>query len=373
MSKYPSSTSKRATAGKRLWPRLALSAGTFILALVLIEIAMWVFGLPRVYQPHSETARFVFAEVGQARESFYANQPGRITFRYDGNPRGYFDERNEVHHDVSPTGFRGPAFQPKSAGTLRMVFLGDSFTFGEGVRNEHTYAEVTARLLRTKGKQADPCNLGVGGYNTTQSLQAAHLIGFGLEPDVVILGYTLNDAEPPLFEIDKASGQPVRRPRELSIEAEAAPKKPPADGIYRLRLARAFWQAARQKELSRQTIDYYRSIHDPENKDCLESDRALRELLSECKKRDIPCIVVMFPLLFELSEEYPFFDVHQRIGSLVVDAGGTFIDVLPVLKGKDAAGLIVHPTDQHPNEWVHEIVGGLLADEIIKKTAVPKR
>jgi len=373
MSTNPTPASKRTTGRKRLLPRLALSAGTFILALGLIEIAMRMLGLPRVPEPHSETARFAFAEVGQARESFYANQPGRITFRYDGNPRGYFDERNEVHHDVSPTGFRGPAFQPKAAGTLRMVFLGDSFTFGEGVRNEHTYAEVTARLLRTKGKQADPCNLGVGGYNTTQSLQAANLIGFGLEPDIVILGYTLNDAEPPLFEIDKATGRPVRRPRETFIEAEAAPKKPPTAGIYRLRLARAAWQIARQRELSRQTIDYYRSINDPENKGCIESERALRELITECKKRDIPCVVVMFPLLYELSEDYPFLDTHQKIGSLVADAGGTFIDLLPALKDKQAASLIVHPTDQHPNERVHGIVGGLLADEIMKITAHPAR
>jgi lysophospholipase L1-like esterase len=369
MSTNPSPASKHTPARKRLWPRLALSAGTLILALGLIEIAMRILGLPKVLEPHSETARFAFAEVSQGHELFYANQPGRITFRYDGNPRGYFDARNEVHHDVSPTGFRGPAFQPKAAGTLRMVFLGDSFTFGEGVRNEHTYAEVTARLLRIQGQQADPCNLGVGGYNTTQSLRAARLIGFGLEPDVVVLGYTLNDAEPPLFEIDKATGRPVRRPRERFIEAEAAPKKPLATGIYRLRLARAFWQIARQQELSRQTIEYYRSINDPENTGFIESERALKELIAECKKRNIPCIVVLFPLLFELSEDYPFQDAHQRIGSIVTNAGGTFIDLLPALRGKNAASLIVHPTDQHPNELVHEIAGGLLANEIVKKTA----
>lgn len=355
--------------GARLLPKVLLGLGSGLIALILAEGAFRLAGLPSIPKPHTESGRFVFGKIGESGESFYVNQPGRITFRYDGNPRGYFDERDEVHHDVNPMGFRGPAFTAKPTDLFRIVFLGDSFTFGEGVRNEDIYPEVTARILRKGGRSIDASNLGVGGYNTSQSLRAMQLFGFDLQPDVVVLGYTLNDAEPPLFEINKASGQPVRRPRELSIEAEAAPKKPPTTGIYRLRLARAFWQIVRQQELSRQTIDYYRSIHHPAKQGSIESERALRELISECSKRKIPCIVVMFPLLFELSDDYPFPDVHQRIGSVVTDAGGTFIDLLPALKGKNAAELIVHPTDQHPNELVHEIVGGLLANEITK-TAV---
>jgi hypothetical protein len=195
-------TKREGMRGSRLLPKLLLSLGAFLVALVVAEIGFRILDWPHFPQPHSEPIRFAFAKIDRTDETFYVNHPGRITFRYDGNPRDYFDERNEVHHDVNPTGFRGPAFTPKQEGAFRLVCLGDSFTFGEGVRNEDVYPEVAARQLRNNEQQADACNLGVGGYNTTQSLEVLKRFGFDLNPDIVVLGYTLNDAEPPLFQID---------------------------------------------------------------------------------------------------------------------------------------------------------------------------
>ena len=133
----------------------------------------------------------MFVDVGEVKRPFYLNQPGRITFTYDGNPRGYFNDRNEVHHDVNPSGFRGPAFQPKQPGERHLVFLGDSFTFGEGVRNEDVFPEVAARILRGDTEQVEAYNLGVGGYNTSQSLDLLKRAGLGMQPDAVILDIVL--------------------------------------------------------------------------------------------------------------------------------------------------------------------------------------
>ncbi len=354
-------------------PKVFLGLGAFLVALAIGEIAFRLLGWPRFPGPKTESVRFAFAKTEKGGEPFYVNHPGRITFRYDDNPRGYFDKNNEVHHDVNPLGFRGPAFTLKPDGGYRLVCLGDSFTFGEGVRNEHTYPELAARSLRKDGRQTDACNLGVGGYNTTQSLDALNRFGFDLKPDVVVLGYTLNDAEPPLFQIDSASGQPVRRDRETSIEAESAPQKPPGSGLYSLRLAQAFWNARHQRKLARQTIDYYLSVNAPAGGGWIESERALREMVSQCRDRGIPCVVVMFPLLFELSEDYPFRDIHRRVGEVVRGSGGHFIDLLPALSGRDSAELIVHPTDQHPNEKVHELAGKLVAEEIERHALTGKK
>lgn len=350
----------------RLLPRLLLSLIATLATLAAVEVALLVLGLPKVPAPHSDPPRFAFTNLDTAYGPFYLNMPGRITFRYDGNPRGYFDARNEVHHDVNPSGFRGPAFTPKPPGIFRMVFLGDSFTFGEGVRNEDTYPEVAAHLLREEGHRVESCNLGVGGYNTTQEATALNVFGFDLQPDVVILGYTLNDAEPPLFEIDPAGGQPIRRPREAAIEAEGAPQRPPGSLLYRLRLARMIWQVQRQRHLTKQTVGYYQSLYASDSAGREESERALREIVAECRDRGIPCIVVMFPLMYQLSDAYPFEAIHQQIGEVVREAGGQFVDLLPALKGQNARKMIVHPTDQHPNEKVHAMAGKLLAEEIFK-------
>ncbi|MDT8391021.1 MAG: SGNH/GDSL hydrolase family protein [Lentisphaeria bacterium] len=358
--------SKRRKIKWRLFLRFLLSLAATLLTLAAVEIGLRVLGSPQFLEPHSEPPRFAFTNTRADGHPVYLNYPGRITFRYDSNPRGYFDANDEVHHDVNPTGFRGPAFTPKPADTFRMVFLGDSFTFGEGVHNHDTYPEVAARLLRKDGRRTESCNLGVGGYNTTQAANVLKLFGFDLDPDVVILGYTLNDAEPPLFQVDPKTGQPVRRAREARIEAEGAPQKPPDSPLYRLRLARMVWQFRRQRHLTKQTIDYYQSMHAPDNPGRIESERALREIISQCRERGIPCVVVMFPLMYNLSDDYPFAGIHQRIGQVVAEAGGRFIDLLPALKDQNARKLIVHPTDQHPNEKAHAAAGKLVAEDILK-------
>lgn len=356
-----------------LVPKALLGLGAFVVALAIAETGFRILGWPRFPEPKTESVRFAFTEPADGEQLFYVNHPGRITFRYDGNPRGYFDGMSEVHHDVNPLGFRGPAFTQKPQGAFRVVCLGDSFTFGEGVHNEDIYPELAARLLRKDGHQADACNLGVGGYNTTQSLGALKRFGFDLKPDVVVLGYTLNDAEPPLFQIDPTSGKPVRRAREASIMAEAAPQQPPGSGIYRLRLAQAYWNAHHQRKLTRQTTEYYLSVNSQDSEGWIESERALREMVSQCRERGVPCIVVMFPLLFELSEEYPFKDVHRRVRETVKESGGHFIDLLPALIGQKTGDLIVHSTDQHPNEKVHEIAGNLVAEEIRRNATAEKK
>lgn len=351
-------------AGATWRGRLLLCLGSILVAVIGVEVALHVLDQPRFLKPHSAPIQFAFVDRPSAYGPLYLNQPGRITFRYDGNPRAYFDSNNEVHHDVNPGGFRGPAFTPKSGETLRAVFLGDSCTFGEGVRNEDTYAEVAARLLRKEAPRAEACNLGVGGYNTAQENEVLKLFGFDLDPDVVILGYTINDAEPRLFDIDLANGKPVRRQRDAFLEEAGSFSVPPSSTLYRLRLARLAWKAQQARRLSEQTIDYYTSLHAAGSPGRVESERELRDILLECKKRDIPCIVVMFPIFYRLSDDYPLAAIHQQIGDVVQQAGGRFIDLLPALTGMAARELIVHPTDQHPNEKVHAIAGRLVAEEI---------
>lgn len=373
MTEKVSHPPSRGKTSLRLLRRLLLSLGATLLTLTALEIGLRILGLPKFLKPHTTPLQFGFTDRESANGPFYLNYPGRITFRYDGNPRGYFDAQNEVHHDVNPSGFRGPAFTPKPAGGFRVIFLGDSFTFGEGVRNEDTFPEVTARLLRKDGRRAESCNLGVSGYNTTQEADVLKIFGFDLKPDVVVLGYTLNDAEPPLFQIDPVSGEPVRRARETTIEVESQPLRPPDSLLYRLRLAQLVWQTVERRQAAGQTLDYYRSLNAPTNPGRIESDRALHEIISLCREHDVPCIVVMFPLLYRLSDDYPLKDVHERVGQVVRQAGGTFIDLLSALKGQDPGTLIVHPTDQHPNEKVHAIAARLIAQEIERLTDSPPR
>ena len=95
---------------------------------------------------------------------------------------------------VNALGFRGPEVAvPKPAGTRRIVVLGDSITFGNDLPVEATYPWRVEALLREAGRNVEVCNLGVTGYDTLQEALALERIGLGLEPDLVVVGFCLND------------------------------------------------------------------------------------------------------------------------------------------------------------------------------------
>lgn len=91
-----------------------------------------------------------------------------------------------VSHNLS--GFRGarePALHPTRP---RILAIGDSFTYGLGVRDEDTFA---ALLEQATG--AELINAGVNGYGIDQALIMWEEKGRQLAPQAVVLGYYVDD------------------------------------------------------------------------------------------------------------------------------------------------------------------------------------
>jgi hypothetical protein len=90
-------------------------------------------------------------------------------------------------------GFRGTrdTTLAKAAGVTRILVLGDSFTFGEEVGDEDTYARQLESLL----PETEVLNLGVHGYGHDQMLLYLREVGLRYQPDVVLLGFLPDDME----------------------------------------------------------------------------------------------------------------------------------------------------------------------------------
>jgi len=351
---------------------LALLAAGLLVAALAAEGFLAAIAQPRFYEIPPAGSRFDVANQLVDGETFYVNlRSARIHAAWDGDPRGYFDPGASLEYRTNELGFRGPEFRAaRPPETLRVMFLGDSFTFGEGVRFADTYPQVAAAALRDAGggdRAVEALNFGVGGYNTRQSLHLLRMYLDRFAPDVVVLGYVLNDAEPALLAFDPETKSITRRKRELTVPEGLADPRPPDSVFFRSRLARLAWQAVSNRRRSEATIAHYRAINAPESPGWKESRDSLYEIGALCRSRGIPFVVVLFPILVELSDDHPLADVLARVAEAVADSGGILVDLFPrleALEGVQARDLWVHPTDQHPNERVHQIAGRAVAEAV---------
>jgi lysophospholipase L1-like esterase len=103
---------------------------------------------------------------------------------------------------INEAGFRGPSHpHEKPPGTTRIVGLGDSVMFGWGVGEGEDYLSVlVSRLNASQGAGAwDAVNTAVPGYNTVMEVETLKKKGLAYAPDVVVVGYCVNDLELPPF------------------------------------------------------------------------------------------------------------------------------------------------------------------------------
>lgn len=93
-------------------------------------------------------------------------------------------------------GFRGQEFAlRKPTGTFRIVCLGDSWTFGANVDQPAAFPAQLGRLLTREFPHTtfEVLNLGVMGYSSFQGLKLWRTKAAELEPDLVLIGFGVND------------------------------------------------------------------------------------------------------------------------------------------------------------------------------------
>jgi len=98
------------------------------------------------------------------------------------------------HMIINDYGIRGPEFDlAREAGVFRVVVLGDSFTFGQGVNYPQSYPALLQAELEEAGIETEVLNFGVPGHSTPQSLAFAKARVTPLKPDLVLLSVFAND------------------------------------------------------------------------------------------------------------------------------------------------------------------------------------
>lgn len=96
---------------------------------------------------------------------------------------------------INSMGLRSPEIDYAASPHPKILVIGDSITYGDGVATDETYP----RRLEKRIDDATVINAGIPGYGTIQSFGLLERIGDHLAPDLVIYGYCLNDCHDDLI------------------------------------------------------------------------------------------------------------------------------------------------------------------------------
>ena len=343
------STARRRSVGRRvvtppspprssLWKRLLAVALGLAFALGGAELAARALGPPEL----SRRATFYPWRPGSANEGLLRLMPNTTcTYSWDGDPYGTLPPGAHLEVPLNGLGLRGPQPGP---GRSAVLFVGDSFTFGEGVSEEDTFVHrIAVALAAAADAAADPeaavvVNGGVPGYGTQDELRVLPELVRTVRPRAVVLVFTLNDPISLLTSLE--------RDRDFMQDADAQSESGSGSRLLR-------W--ARRWAHDRDTVRWYRSFYTGENRDRWEAARdQIREMRDIVHAAGAKFGVVVFPLVHRLDVN-PFREEH----ALVVDAcrtmGVPVLDLAPALQGHPDASLWVHPTDHHPNGRAHAL------------------
>jgi lysophospholipase L1-like esterase len=99
---------------------------------------------------------------------------------------------------LNSLGFRGPEVSSKGKNEYRILAIGDSHVYGQGVADNELMTTVLEKKLNQSGT---PCsytviNMGVRAYSTNNELALLRKTGLSLDPDHVIVFFFINDFNP---------------------------------------------------------------------------------------------------------------------------------------------------------------------------------
>lgn len=339
---------ERGGGGRRgVWTaarNLALALGSLAVLLGALEIAARLALPPRGDANTSFVPRSIIEETGW-EELPHRNRPGsRGTQHFGSDPAGYFDPGATLRYRINSLGLRGPeTTREKPPGVERILGLGDSFTFGTGVRLEDTWLAVLGRALAASGRtDVEVLNGGVAGYDTTHELALLERFGLALGPDLVLLCFFLNDTGVgntlSVFNLEPdGAARPLWRRESRLLDALA------------LRVER--------RRAAETLVAAYRSGFADDHPGWRASRAALLRLARLSQRHGFRLAIVVFPVLWRLSGGYPFAEAHATVVAYADSIGVPALDLQPAFAGYDGPELWVHPANQHPNREAHAVAG----------------
>jgi lysophospholipase L1-like esterase len=271
-----------------------------------------------------------------------------------------------AHHiTIDSLGYRGANLsRSKPEGQIRIVFAGDSFTWGSYVDDEETLPAQLETSLSETCRPVRVINAGVPSFDIRGETEMI-MRSLGLDPDVAIVMFFENDISDMAFT-------PMWDQLALNREAKS---RFPLSVIYPVMRGTALWNLALEVTRSRRIRARTRVYDAVETVDRELSARTeyahhLAALKDSLALRGIPLVFVAFPDQRAITAREPR-SHHTWAVQMARDQGLPVLDLFDTLAGTNlpATDLYLLPLDDHASsrglEVAAEALASLLADQVL--------
>tara|TARA_Y100000310_G_scaffold330908_1_gene403488 strand:+ start:3425 stop:4636 length:1212 start_codon:yes stop_codon:yes gene_type:complete len=250
----------------------------------------------------------------------------------------------------------------KPKDTIRIAAIGDSYSFGSGIKDvTNTYPKLLESSLNNQfpDKNYQVLNFGIPGKDTEAELDILEQKALKYDPDIVLIGYVLNDFK----NVDPKITQKAH----LTII--------PGIGFWLRNFfysysffeikANGLLENLKLKPSKNQIL--LMQIDSEKNRDYNEALFARLKRIS--KENDFQVVIAIFPAMFEF-DNYQFSDVHNFVKQQSQQNDFLYMDLLDVYKQEPIPELVVNAYDPHPNEKGHRIAKNYILENLINNQIV---
>lgn len=313
--------------------------------------------------------------------------PAPIRWTY---PQEYYDFDPEVAHVLRPgqqafthdkpvstnsLGLRDREFAPQpAAGVRRVLTLGDSQTFGNGLALAETWPKQVEALLNASpgGTRWELVNAGVPGTDTWQHEILLERLLAAYHPHAVVLAVYANDVAP-RFE---------PRPQRASVKTNTLEKRL-AYGFKRSALVSLVAERWRALEVAEE-IEKGHAIaqyivtgepHERVERGWQQVDASLAAMKRSCDARGVQLLIAVLPRRDQVSGAEPRRAYNERLAAIAAARGIPALDLLPSLSAAYAEhrGRLFLPWDGHNSALANGVIARRIAHELRAGGALASR
>jgi lysophospholipase L1-like esterase len=259
--------------------------------------------------------------------------------------------------------------------TIRILCLGDSLTFGNGVKAEDTYPKQLEYILNIEGQRQrfEVINAGVPAYDTWQEIAYFKEYGWKFKPDLIIIGMYANDIVPKPETV-----------RDLVNEYGALKRFDwsdmlPNELVYLLKRSRVLllvrdrYGKLMNRINSSPAYEHKLSLLKGTFNEFVENgwkqvEESLGEMSDLAKKQNFGLLLVAFPMSDQIINSYPHSSYPSRVKEIAQTHGILFIDLMPAfLKNYNNFRSLFIEWDGHPNALAYSIAAEEIREYLLRK------